>query len=83
MGFLPNFFAGIAIHLTLSANNIGSTQLHKYLSNNLARALIVFFLLFLGEVFQKYTGKVFDYYDLLASAVGVLISYFVVRFLSK
>lgn len=76
LGVLPNFFAGIAMAISIFIYRPAIFEKFR-LSNhqiNLIAGLISFLGLWLWEYIQTWTQKKFDWMDVLFSALGAIIS---------
>lgn len=75
LGFLPNAGLAFALPFIYVGNRI---RLQKRTDHFTLSCFVCFLLMLLNETRDKYqAGRVFDYWDISASAVGVAFSYLV------
>lgn len=77
LGFLPNAGLAFALPFIYAANRI---RLHKPVKHFAAACLITLLLMILNEIRDKYqSGRVFDWYDIYASAAAVAFAFLLYR----
>ena len=85
LGFMPNFFAAIAIYFKILEIHEKDSRLSRLLPEKaFSISLLVFVILLVGELLQEYLlNGVFDRLDLMASFIGLGFSIFVHQFIQS
>ena len=78
LGFIPNFFAALAIFFKILEIQEKKSRLSNFLPKKaLGISILTFLILLSGELVQEFLlGGVFDVLDLFASLAGLVLSIF-------
>ena len=81
LGFLPNLGLSFALPFIYAANRY---RLNKPVKNFTISCVATVSLMILNEIRDKYqSGRVFDWYDILASVLGVMLAFLVYHLMLK
>ena len=81
LSFLPNFGLAFAIPFIYVINRV---RLNKPVNHFIISCIVTLLLMILNEIRDKYQpGRVFDWYDIWASLVGVIFALLVFHVLLK